>query len=78
MSYESISHTRWDHVYHIVFVPYLRKHVLYGKVRKFLVAKFHELESQRGSAIVEGHMVQDHVHMMIKIPPKYSVLEVVG
>ncbi|MBA7494644.1 IS200/IS605 family transposase ISAzo20 [subsurface metagenome] len=78
MSYESLSHTRWDHVYHVVFVPYRRKQVLYGKVRKFLGPKFRELALQRGSSIIEGHMVQDHVHMMIKIPPKYAVSEVVG
>jgi putative transposase len=47
-------------------------------VRKFLGPVFHELASQRESKIVEGHMVQDHVHMLIRIPPKYSVAEVVG
>ena len=51
---------------------------LYGKKRKFLGTVFHELARQRGSEIVEGHIVQDHVHMMLKIPPKYSVSEVVG
>ena len=78
MSYTSSTHTRWDHIYHVVFVPYKRKKLLYGKVRKFLGPKFHELAQQRGSEILEGHMVQDHVHMMIKIPPKYSVSEVIG
>jgi putative transposase len=61
-----------------VFIPKGRKKILYGKIRKFLKPVFHELASQRGSKIVEGHMVQDHVHMLIKIPPKYSVAEVVG
>jgi putative transposase len=61
-----------------VFVPKGRKKELYGKVRKFLGPVFHELAGQRRSQILEGHMVQDHVHMLIRIPPKYSVAEVVG
>ena len=77
-SYESLAHSKWDCKYHIVFIPKGRKKLLYGKIRKYLVSVFHELASQRESKIVEGHMVQDHVHMLIKIPPKYSVAEVVG
>lgn len=77
-SHESLTHSRWDCKYHIVFIPKGRKKILYGKIRKFLGPVFHELASQRGSKIVEGHMVQDHVHMLIKIPPKYSVAEVIG
>src|SRR5580704_5677266 len=72
-SYESLTHSKWDCKYHIVFIPKGRKKTLYGNVRKFLGPVFHELASQRGSTIVEGHMVQDHVHMLIKIAPKYSV-----
>ena len=75
---ESLSDSKWDCKYHIVFVPKGRKKELYGKVRKFLGPVFHELASQRQSQILEGHMVQDHVHMLIRIPPKYSVAEVVG
>ena len=78
MSYESLSHSKWDCKYHVVFVPKYRKKVLYGKIRKFLGPVFHELAQQRRSKILEGHMVQDHVHMLIQIPPKYSVSEVVG
>jgi len=77
-SYESLSHSKWDCKYHIVFVPKNRKRVLYGKVRKYLGPVFHELAGQRGSKIIKGSMVQDHVHMLIKIPPKYSVAEVIG
>ena len=77
-SYESLAHSKWDCKYHIVFIPKCRKKELYGKIRKFLGPVFHELAGQRGSKILEGHMVQDHVHMLIKIPPKYSVAEVVG
>ena len=77
-SYESLTHSKWDCKYHIVFIPKGRRKALYGNVRKFLGPIFHELASQRGSKIVERHKVQDHVHMLIKIPPKYSVAEVVG
>ncbi len=77
-SYESLTHSKWDCKYHIVFIPKMRRKALYGSVRKFLGSVFHELASQRESKIVEGHMVQDHVHMLIRIPPKYSVAEVVG
>ena len=52
--------------------------MLYGKIRKFLGPVFHELARQRASEIGEGHMVADHVHMLIKIPPKYAVAEVIG
>ena len=76
--YESLSHSKWDCKYHIVFIPKGRKKVLYGQIRKFLGPVFRELAMQRECTIFEGHMVQDHVHMMIRIPPKYSVAEVVG
>ena len=76
--YESLSHSKWHCKYHLVFVPKGRKKVLYGKVRKYLGGVFHELARQRSCEIVEGHMMSDHVHMLIKIPPKYAVSEVVG
>jgi putative transposase len=77
-SYESLSHSKWDCKYHVVFIPKCRRKELYGKIRKYLGPVFHELAAQRGSKILEGHMVQDHVHMLIKIPPKYAVAEVIG
>ena len=77
-SYESLSHSKWDCKYHIVFIPKGRKKELYGKIRGYLGPLFHELAAQRNCQIVEGHMVQDHVHMLIRIPPKYAVAEVVG
>jgi len=77
-TYESLSHSKWDCKYHVVFVPKRRKKTLYGKGRKFLGSVLHALASQRRSEILEGHMVQDHVHMLIRIPPKYEVAEVVG
>ena len=76
--YESLSHSKWDCKYHVVFIPKGRRKVLYGQIRKFLGPIFRELAMQRESVILEGHMVQDHVHMIIRIPPKYSVAEVIG
>ena len=78
MSYESISYSRWDCKYHVVFIPKCRRKELYGKIRKFLGPVFHEMARQKGCKIEEGHMVGDHVHMLIKIPPKFSVAEIVG
>lgn len=77
-TYKSLSHSRWDCKYHVVFVPKYRKKVLYGKIREYLKEKFHELANQMGCKIIEGHLVQDHVHMIIAIPPKYAVSTVVG
>jgi putative transposase len=78
MSYESLSHSKWDCKYHVVFVPKYRKKVLYGKIRKFWGPLLHELESKKRSKILEGHMVQDHILMLIQIPSKYAVSEVIG
>jgi putative transposase len=77
-TYASLRHAQWDGKYHVVFVPTGRKQELYGKVRTFLGPVFHALAGQRRSPMLEGHMVQDHVHMVIRIPPQYSVAEVVS
>jgi len=77
-SYESLSHSRWDCKYHVVFVPKYRKKAIYGQIKAFLRRTFHELVKQKGCEIVSGSLVSDHVHMLISIPPKYSVAEVVG
>jgi putative transposase len=76
--FQSLSHSRWDCKYHVVFVPKGRKKSLYGKIHEFLKKAFHELARQKGCQIVEGHMSGDHVHMCISIPPKYAVSEVIG
>lgn len=77
-SYESLSHSKWNCKYHLVFVPKYRKKILYGKIRKFLAGIFHELAAQKGCKIEKGNMVQDHVHMLISIPPKYAVSDIIG
>lgn len=77
-SYESLSHSKWDCKYHVVFIPKCRKKSLYEKIRRYLGPVFRELTRQRESEILEGHMVSDHVHMLIRIPPKYAVAEVIG
>ena len=76
--YDSLNHTKWECKYHVVFIPKCRRKVLYGEVRQHLGEVFHELARQRESQILEGHLCPDHVHMMIRIPPKYSVSHVVG
>jgi len=74
----SLSHTAWDCEYHLVWVPKYRKAILYGHLRKYLGEIFRDLALQKESQIHEGHLMGDHVHMMISIPPKYSVSQVVG
>jgi putative transposase len=74
----SLNHTRWECKYHIVFIPKYRKKVLFGQIRKEMGEVFHRLARQKESLIEEGHLMPDHVHMMISIPPKYAVSQVVG
>ena len=75
---ESLSQTKWDCKYHVVFIPKCRRKVLYGQLRRNLGEVFRRLAAQRECRIEEGHLMSDHVHMMIAIPPKYSVSQVVG
>ena len=76
--YETLSHTKWECKYHVVFIPKYRKKALYGELRKQVGEIFRTLAEQRESRIEEGHLMLDHVHMMISIPPKYSVSQVIG
>ena len=76
--YQSLSHTKWDCKYHVVFIPKKRKKLIFGAIRKHRGVVLHELAGQRGSKILEGHLMSDHVHICISIPPKYSVANVVG
>ena len=76
--YKSLTHTRWDCKYHVVFISKKRQKVIYGKLRKYLGEIFHDLASRKGAEILEGHLMQDHIHMCISIPPKYAVSNIVG
>ena len=76
--YESLSHTKWECKYHMVFIPKCRRKTLFGQIRQHLGEVFHKLAAQKESRIEEGHLQPDHVHMLISIPPKYAVSQVVG
>ena len=75
---ESLNHTKWECKYHVVFIPKGRRKLLYGELRKHLGEVFRTLALQKECCIEEGHLMPDHVHMMISIPPKYAVSQVVG
>ena len=77
-NYQSLSHSKWDCKYHVVFIPKGRRKVLYGAMRKELGKVFHELARQKECQILEGHLMPDHVHMCISIPPKHAVASVIG
>jgi putative transposase len=76
--HESLSHTKWKCKYHVVFIPKYRRKTLYLELRKHLGEVFRRLAAQKESRIEEGHLLSDHVHMMIAIPPKYAVSQVIG
>ena len=76
--YKRTNHTEWDCKYHIIFILKYRKKVLYGKLRDRLGAVFRRLAHQKECEVEEGYLRVDHVHMMLSIPPKYSVATVVG
>ena len=78
MDYETLSHSKWDCKYHVVFIPKYRKKALFAELRRHLGSVFRTLAEQKESRIEEGHLMPDHVHMLISIPPKYAVAHVVG
>jgi putative transposase len=75
---ESLSHTRWECKYHVVFIPKCRRRTLYGELRRHLGPVLRALTEHKQSRVEEGHLMPDHVHMMLSIPPKYAVSQVVG
>ncbi len=77
-NYKNLQHTRWECKYHVVFIPKYRRKAIYEGLRRHLGDVFRRLAHQRESEIEEGHLMPDHVHMMISIPPKLSVSQVVG
>jgi len=74
----SLSHTKWECKYHVVFIPKCRRRVIYRGIRRHLGPTFHALAKQRECRIEEGHLMPDHVHMLISVPPKHSVSHIVG
>ena len=76
--YQSLNHTKWVCKYHVVFIPKCRRKTLYGELRRHLGQVFRTLTKQKESCVEEGHLMPDHVHMMLSIPPKYAVSQVVG
>ena len=77
-NYKSLTHSKWDCKYHIVWIPKYRKEKLFGVLRKELGPVLRELAQHKESEVLEGRMLLDHVHVLISIPPKYSVAHVVG
>ena len=75
---QCLSHTKWECKYHVVWIPKCRRKVLYGQLRKNLGDVFLELARQKECKILEGHLQADHIHVLISIPPKYSVAQIVG
>lgn len=75
---QSLNHTVWDCKYHIVWIPKYRKKSLFKELRKYLGETLKDLARQKGCKIEEGHLMPDHVHILISIPPKYAVSQVVG
>ena len=73
-----LRHSVWECKYHLVWIPKCRRKVLYGQLRRELGSVFHELARQKECCIEEGHLLPDHVHVLISIPPKYAVAQVVG
>src|SRR5436190_20085290 len=76
--YQSLSHSKWDCKYHVVFVPKRRRKAIFGQARRQLGAIFHALARQKECQILEGHLMPDHVHMCIAILPKHPVASVIG
>ncbi len=75
---QSLSHAKWDCKYHVIWIPKYRKKAIFGELRKYLDEIFRELARQKECTVIEGHLMPDHVHIMLAIPPKYSVAQVVG
>jgi putative transposase len=75
---ESLFPTKWECKYHVVFIPKCRRKTLYQELRRHLGEVFRRLAEQKESQIEGGHLQSDHVHMMIVIPPKYAVSQVIG
>jgi putative transposase len=77
-SAQSLSHTKWECKYHVVWIPKCRQKVLFSRLRQHLGELLKDLAKQQGCQILEGHLRPDHIHILISIPPKVSVSKVIG
>ena len=77
-NYQSLNHSKWECKYHVVFIPKYRRRTLYAELRRHLGGVFRMLTQQKECTVEEGHLMPDHVHMLISIPPKYAVAQVMG
>ena len=75
---QSLNHTQWECKYHVVWIPKNRRKVLYGQLRQYLGEVLRELARRKDCQVLEGHLMPDHIHMLVSIPPKYAVSQVVG
>ena len=74
----SLAHSAWNCKYHIVFAPKYRRMAIYGKIRKDIGVIIRRLCEQKGVEIIEAELCPDHIHMLVSIPPKYSVSSIMG
>ena len=78
MDKNSLAHTKWECKYHLVFAPKYRRQVIYGKIKADIGEILRELCRRKGIEIIEAEACKDHIHMLVRIPPKYSVSEIMG
>ena len=74
----SLAHTKWECKYHIVFAPKYRRQVIYGKIKQDIGQMLRKLCEYKGVEIIEAEACKDHIHMLVSIPPKYSVAQIMG
>ncbi|HPX00557.1 MAG TPA: IS200/IS605 family transposase [Sedimentibacter sp.] len=74
----TLSHTTWECKYHLIFAPKYRRQIIYGKIKKDVGKILRDLCERKGIEIIEAELCKDHVHMLVRIPPKYSVSEIMG
>ena len=78
MDMNSLAHTKWECKYHFVFAPKYRRQVIYGKIKADIAQILSTLCKRKGIEIIEAECCKDHIHMLVRIPPKYSVSEIMG
>ena len=74
----SLAHTKWECKYHIVFAPKYRRQIIYGKIKADIGQMLRKLCEYKGIEIIEAEACKDHIHMLVSIPPKYSVAQIMG